>query len=89
MPSGASGIQIPGFNAPVFDSKVKVKLQEQKKLDGDFLFKMGERREATKFARQDVKIPPILRGYSGKYMAGRQIGAPDSSEDCKPYLIFQ
>ena len=87
--AGASGIQIPGFNAPILRGRVKSKLTESKTVDEDYYENMRKKREEMRGVKFDYRLSPMLRGYSGRKIAGRQMGAPPSTEDRKPRSRFR
>ena len=83
---GKANMIWPGLNTPVIKGRQVIDRQRLPP-NKDFQQQLVEIRDKSTKMTYESR-PPILRGWSGKGMAGVSIGPPDPIGDCKTYIYL-
>ncbi|KAL5106274.1 28S ribosomal protein S5 mitochondrial [Taenia crassiceps] len=67
----------PGLNAPLYRQSTLQKVQKGD-VNQDYLKKLEELRNKSAVKKKRVKLPPLLRGWTGASMGGQSLGPSDS-----------
>ncbi|VDM22543.1 unnamed protein product, partial [Hydatigera taeniaeformis] len=67
----------PGLNAPLYRQSTLQKVQKGD-VNKDYLNKLEELRNKSAVKKKRVKLPPLLRGWTGASMGGQSLGPLDS-----------
>ncbi|VDD79735.1 unnamed protein product [Mesocestoides corti] len=67
----------PGLNAPLYEQSFLRKVQKGD-VNQEYLNKLEELRNKSAVKRKRVKLPPLLRGWTGASMGGQSLGPLES-----------
>ncbi|KAM7538933.1 hypothetical protein Aperf_G00000047681 [Anoplocephala perfoliata] len=67
----------PGLNAPLFEKSSLQKVQKGD-VNQEYLNKLEELRNKSAVKKKRVKLPPLLRGWTGASMGGQSLGPLES-----------
>lgn len=81
MLTGRAGMEWPGLTSNVYSGQEVVKMHKHGPRQEYFDNILQQKNAKSSF--RNLKVPPVLRGWTGNSMAGRATDPPDPVGDCK------
>ncbi|VDP94706.1 unnamed protein product [Echinostoma caproni] len=72
---GKESMEWPGLNVPLLDKTV-VRSIKKTEVNEDYFKRLNDLRNKSAIKKKRIKLPPLLRGWTGSRLEGQSIGPP-------------